>query len=202
MSAPRTEADWLDMLLGPEKSGDHLRAYDVAREAIAQHPDNPELRYRAVLALARCGATTTAIHEFAALGLDRGNPKVASLRARLGKDMALRNRANPALARESAELYAKVADATGDSYPGINAATMFLLAGDKSQSEARAVQSRSSLYSWGLREAPPRLYHFFTLSGRPTGRVVDAANSSTPTFSTPFRGSAGVARQMGTPRLR
>ena len=79
--------------------GDLLLAYDKAEAALRRDPDNPELRYLAVLALARAGSLRHAQAEHTALRIDEiardpGAPDIlrqdaASLGARILKDLAL-----------------------------------------------------------------------------------------------------------------
>ncbi len=131
-------------------SGEPLAAYDRALDALGASPDDPELRYLSVLALARSGATESAERQFRVQGLEGMEPlpelaeDVPALGARLAKDRALaatgdRRRRLAALA---AHRYASVFERTGGHFSGVNAATMALVAGD----EARAADlARRSL---------------------------------------------------------
>jgi hypothetical protein len=123
-------------------SGETLTAYDRAVSALHDEPDDPELRYLSVLALARSGAAERAERQFRSLGLDRIElppalaEDVPALAARLAKDRALaatgdrRNR----LAAHAADRYAAVFRQTGGHFSGVNAATMSLVAGDSESS--------------------------------------------------------------------
>lgn len=128
-----------------EHSVDLLAAYDSAVRALADGRDDIRLKHRAVLALARAGATDYARRQFAVLGLDRvlGDEDVLSLAGRLLKDasLAASGEEHRRLAALSSEAYAKAHDIRGGHYPGINTATMLLLAGDarKSANMAAAV---------------------------------------------------------------
>lgn len=125
--------DYLAQCAIEERSGDWLGAHDVATRGLAEHPEDLALRHRAVLALARSGATASAAERFVALGLDRHDDEdIAALGARIAKDLAFAAPAagRAALARAAAEQYRGVHAATGGYYPAVNAATMFLLAGD------------------------------------------------------------------------
>jgi tetratricopeptide (TPR) repeat protein len=89
------------------------------------------------LALARAGATEEASNRFRFYGLDAvGDEDVAALRARIAKDKALSSRelAKRAGAARAATLYAEVFARTGGYYPAINAATLWLVAGDVAES--------------------------------------------------------------------
>jgi tetratricopeptide (TPR) repeat protein len=132
---------WLGAVMREERRGELLAAYDLAERALAEHPHDVPLKHRAVLALARAGATDQAARRFADYGLtDVEDEDVAALRARIEKDAALaasgdRRRVRAARA---AELYADVFARTGGYYPAINAATLWLLAGDAASSRRLA----------------------------------------------------------------
>lgn len=117
-------AEYLSLCRIEERAGDWLGAHDVATRGLAAFPDDLALRHRAVLALARSGATARAAELYEALGLDRVDDEdVAALGARIAKDAG---RFGEAAARYRA-VYAR----TGGYYPAVNAATMYLLAGDR-----------------------------------------------------------------------
>jgi len=120
-----------------EKGGDLLKAYDVLVEGLAQHPDSRDLKHRAVLVLARAGAGEQARREFQRLGLAEAidDEDVLALGGRLLKDLALAadGDARRTLAADSAENYARAYALHHGYYPGINTATMTLLAGDSGQ---------------------------------------------------------------------
>jgi class 3 adenylate cyclase len=127
------------------KATDLLAAYDAAAEAVRAAPHEIRLKHRAVLTLARAGATQHARREYAALGLDRvsDDEDVLALGGRLLKDLSLAamGEARRKLAALSAVKYAQAYALDHGYYPGINTATMFLLAGEpaKSADLARAV---------------------------------------------------------------
>ncbi len=121
--------------------GEFLLAYDEAQQDLAARPDDIEIAYLAVLALARSGATDRAEDQFLGLGLDRGAQRGATGRlaedidalfARIAKDRALspRGEDRTSLATIAAERYQHAFERHGGSYPGINAATMWLVAGE------------------------------------------------------------------------
>ena len=118
-----------------ERRGELLTAFDLAERGLAEHPDDVGLKHRAVLVLARAGATEEAARHFEVYGLgDSANDDedVAALRARIAKDGALGSD-GPARTREAAraaELYRDIFARTGGYYPLINAATLSLVAGD------------------------------------------------------------------------
>jgi hypothetical protein len=121
--------------------GELLAAHDHARAALDATPDHLELQFLAVLALARAGATRHALERYAAWRLaDRARrapsaelrTDLVSLGARLAKDRALRapRPERGRALRDAAAAYERVFRAGGDSFPGVNAATLWLLAGD------------------------------------------------------------------------
>lgn len=120
-----------------------MAAYDLARRALAGHPDDPGLQHRCLLALARAGARSEAARLLREWGLQgHPDPEFAALEARLIKDAALVAE-DPRELREqaarAAEAYAAVHARWGGYYPGINAATLWLLAGRQDRARDRAI---------------------------------------------------------------
>ena len=111
--------------------GDLIAAYDATVSAIEAGDDSHAVRHQQVLALARMGDTERAMELFEAHGLDRSDdPHERAVGARLLKDRAL---AAPAGERQFAldrafEAYHAIYRDSGDSFPGINAATLALFA--------------------------------------------------------------------------
>jgi len=149
----RSADDWLTLSKAAERRGELLAAYDLADQGLRAHSDHIWLKHRAVLALARSGATHQALDLFHRLGLaDRPEEDVAALGARLAKDLALSVEGSERRRRASraSRAYAAVYERTGGYYPAINAATLSLVAGDP----ARAADlSRLALDSCGRAEA-------------------------------------------------
>ena len=116
---------------------------------MARGPHDLDARYVAALALVRSGAQERAR---AALGdlqdLVAGSPDVpddlredvAALEGRLAKQVALAAQGGEreALAAEAARLYESVADRHSRYFTSINAATMWLIAGDRERSKSLA----------------------------------------------------------------
>lgn len=76
----KTAADWLVDVRALEGRGELVLAYDTAMRGLSEHPDDIWLKYRAVLALAKSGATRRAGDEFRRLGLaDRTETDIAAL---------------------------------------------------------------------------------------------------------------------------
>ena len=144
------EADWRVRVAAVQRRGDHLATYDLAAEALADHPQSAFLHYAAILALARSGATRGAQARLDALhrsGILDGltDPALAldfaALGGRLHKDAWARSDGATAHAHalRAGQAYAEAFTRFGQSYPAINAATMFLVAGEKGAARRYAV---------------------------------------------------------------
>lgn len=132
-AAEEDETDWQATVQAFEHRGMPLRAYDAAIHGLERDPDSPWLKHRAVLALARSGATETAFRRYREFGLaDAASEDAAALEARLEKDLAWKADGDERRRRAAAaaDRYGAVYDRTGGYYPGINAATLRLVAGD------------------------------------------------------------------------
>lgn len=131
-------AAWLARVRQLEGRGDLLLAYDTALQGLEAHPDDLWLGHRAVLNLAKAGATARAGTEFVRLGLNRSDePDVAALRARIAKDrgLAAAGAERAALLSRAADLYEAIYLRSGSYYPGVNVATLRLLAGERQAAE-------------------------------------------------------------------
>jgi class 3 adenylate cyclase len=165
-AVPRNPDDWLALVRASEREGELFRAYDLARKGIENFPKDLALKHRAVLCLASTGATRKATEELVRLGLDPlpldlslGTGlglEIATLKPRLLKDVALTvNGSNRVMALvEAARAYEEVyraAKTAGNSeayYPGVNAATMYLLSGNHEVSASLAREVLSQLADW------------------------------------------------------
>jgi len=147
---PHTADEWLALVRRQEREGELFQAYDLAEQALNRFPDDLRLKHRAALCLASTRATAQARQTFDRLGLDLADEQIAALppnlridipclKARLIKDAALAaaESAQRAGFAEAAALYERCYShetAAGNPeayYPGINAATMWLLAGNR-----------------------------------------------------------------------
>ena len=130
-------------------AGEYLAAYDSATQVLGSLDldvdDRARVGYMRALALARSGATERAEQELSEPRADQGMPydvrvDVASLRARLAKDRALelegaqRRRA----AAHAAKAYEAVYRDLGSPFPCINAATLWLVAGEDDRARGLA----------------------------------------------------------------
>ncbi len=140
---------WISEIHNASARGEVLQAFDLAERALEDFPDDSVLKYDAVLALARAGATRQARTRYDRFKLgdliaDRPSDAfltdVAALDARIAKDEALqeigpeRNR----LLASAAARYEAIFRRTGGYYPGINASTLTLLCGDLPRAESLA----------------------------------------------------------------
>ena len=113
--------------------GDLIAAYDLTVSAMASGDASAAVRHQQVLALARMGDTERAMALFEEYGLGRsGDPHHRAVGARLLKDRALA--LPPGEERRAAldaafHAYHAIFLESGDSFPGVNAATLALLAG-------------------------------------------------------------------------
>jgi Adenylate and Guanylate cyclase catalytic domain len=148
-----------------ERGGELFVAYDLARQALQKFPKDLALKHRAVLCLASTGATQRATEELFRLGLDplpnisvatQLGLDVATLKPRLLKDAALAKSgaaridalAKAAEAYEAVYTEAKRAGNKEAYYPGVNAATLNLLASNNEAASRLASEVLDLLSSW------------------------------------------------------
>lgn len=131
------------------KGGHISSGFALAQEGLARHRGERWLCYYAALALARMGDITKAqvfVGRLEMIG--DGDQKLRidtdSLAARLFKDLYLRvtpeKTGRLTAARKSAELYKTTYERTKDIFPGINAATMSLVASNESSARRIATE--------------------------------------------------------------
>jgi class 3 adenylate cyclase len=196
----RSSGWWLEAVKLEERRGELLSAFDLAERGLAEHPDDLWLKHRAVLALARTGATEEAARRFEQYGL-AGVPDedVASLQARIAKDLALAADGSERRSRSAraARLYAAVFERTHGYYPAINAATLWLLAGDLRRARELAAVAlellaaeRSESYYAAATEAEARL-----LRGE-TGPARGALERAARLHGQDYAALAGTRRQL------
>lgn len=119
--------------------GDLIATYDLAEAGRAG--GEAGAAYLTVLSLARMGDVVAASARYAEYGLDRAvDVEARSLGARLAKNTAelLSGAAQQAAFAAASRLYAAIHSETGDLFPGINAASLTLLAGDPATAHRRA----------------------------------------------------------------
>ncbi|HYJ51880.1 MAG TPA: adenylate/guanylate cyclase domain-containing protein [Allosphingosinicella sp.] len=181
--------------------GDLIAAYDIATAAIESGDAGHAVRHSQVLALARMGDTERAMGLFAGYGLDRSDdPHVRAAGARLLKDRALA--ATGAARQESLEqafaAYHEIYLESGDSFPGINAATLALLAGRRAEAErlARALLADPTVAEPGDYYCAATRAEALLLLGR-TDEVIAALGGAEVAASADFGGRSSTIRQLG-----
>lgn len=220
MTEPRSPEDWLAEVRRYEREGELFRAFDLARQALEHFPDDLRLKHRAVLCLASTGAASQAAALFDSLRLDKAIDKplssrleldIAALRSRLIKDEALaasgstRAAALAWAADDYARLFVKATAAGNEEayYPGINAATLYLLAGDQARAAKLARQVLDQLASW-----PPDRKSYYEVASELEAQLVlgelDDAHESAKAVrarirdsaQTDYRGLSSTVRQL------
>ena len=181
--------------------GDLITAYDVATAAIEAGDAGGAVRYQQVLALARMGDTERAMGLYAAYGLDKsGDAHQRAIGARLLKDRALA--APPGPARQEAmerafDAYHDVYRESGDAFPGINAATLALLAGrgERSRDLARALLDDPAVAAGEDYYTAATRAEALLLLGE-TGAVTEALASDAIAGSGDLGGRSSTVRQL------
>jgi DNA-binding SARP family transcriptional activator len=148
---PESGSSSTDEARGLVRQGQYLQAYDLATGQLELGSGDLELRWLAVLALARSGATIQARRRYDSFGLAsvdgtmiaaRLAEDIAALDARLDKDIALAREGEQRRlwAARSATGYGEAFDRYHSPYLAVNAATMWLLAGDGERAAESARQ--------------------------------------------------------------
>ena len=148
-STGRDAAAWHALTASARRRGEYLDVIDLARQGLEEHPGDLRLEYDKTLAYARAGAASEAEANLRALqaagAIDAAaGPALrndfAALAARLLKDRAYAAPPDTAaqLAIQAAAAYRTAFEASGAYFPAINAATLYRIAGDRSQSETLA----------------------------------------------------------------
>ena len=140
-ASDRPATDWLEAVKDAERRGELLTAVDLAEQGLAERPDDLWLKHRAVLALARAGATEEAARRFEQYGLEATDEDdIAALGARIAKDIALETTEEGRRAEtvRALALYRSIHARTGGYYAAINAATLSLVAGQPEQARLLA----------------------------------------------------------------
>ncbi|MEL6997615.1 MAG: tetratricopeptide repeat-containing protein, partial [Pseudomonadota bacterium] len=115
------------------RASEYLKAFDAARKALRDFPEDRRLKHRAVLSLARIGASVRARAAFNDFGLDAvdDDEDIVALWARLLKDAAfeLPEDERKAALSNAAAAYEKAHEAGSGYYSAINVASLHFLAG-------------------------------------------------------------------------
>jgi class 3 adenylate cyclase/tetratricopeptide (TPR) repeat protein len=219
-SRSETAVEWLEGAKRHERQGELFLAYDLVRQGLQRFPNDLALKHRAVLCLASSGATSKAAEELVRLGLEplpnislatHLGLDLAALKPRLLKDAALatlgtsRTSALLKAAEAYAQVYEKAKQATNRDayYPGVNAATLYLLGGQHDVACEFAQEVLAQLAS-----APAEQPNFYAIASeleahlvlgnlddaRQCVETVRAAVQSTA--QTDYRGLAAMVRQL------
>ncbi|HXQ53187.1 MAG TPA: adenylate/guanylate cyclase domain-containing protein [Stellaceae bacterium] len=139
----RSATQWLSTVKAFEREGEFFKAFDLAAQGLSAYRDDVPLKHRAVLCLARAGATDLAQRKYDEFGLSSAasdSEDVDALGARLLKDEALAatGEKRRLKAAEAADRYASIHERFHNYYPAINAATLRLVAGDEATARTYA----------------------------------------------------------------
>ena len=130
-----------EQIVEAQRAGDHLKVYVLAEAELKLHPGNEFYQYSLVLSLAKCDAAQRALDSFYHYKLYLSqSADVLALEARILKDLAF-SRPDEVSLHKAADSYHKIFSQTGDYYRAINAATLYLLSGDRQQSMVLAKQA-------------------------------------------------------------
>lgn len=146
-SQTHTAAEWSALIKAADRHGEFLSAFDLANKALVEFPGDVRLQYQAVLARARSGASHLAAKLYDDYGLSSAStddPRlaidIAAVRGRFLKDEARQagGAERRSLFYRAAEAYEEAFLRSGNYFPGVNAATLFMLAGDTARSATMA----------------------------------------------------------------
>ena len=122
--------------------GDLVAAFDLSVSGLAEDPSSEDLQHLQVLSLARIGDTERAMALFETYTLARSaDPHRRAAGARLLKDRALACPAGESRRQAFAtacDAYLAIYRESGDAFPGINAATLALVAGREAEARSLA----------------------------------------------------------------
>ncbi|HEV7413521.1 MAG TPA: TRAFs-binding domain-containing protein, partial [Casimicrobiaceae bacterium] len=177
-------------------------ACDLFREEIANHPGDATLLYWGALAHARSGASTRA-HALLDQAEAAGNARdhladILSLRGRLWKDAYQRAADHvkaTTIAEQARREYLAAYGLGHDVYPGINAATLSLLLGDRGAALALAGEIIATLTA----QASPRTFWNHATLGE-AQLVLGQFEQAGQSYASAYAESAGDAGSVATMR--
>ena len=185
-------------------SGEYLAAADLARRHLREHPGDDDARYWGILALARSGATRTAmtLYRDSALSVS-ADVDHRALGPRLLKDhaLSLSDGDRQTALVEAARAYLKIYDETGAYYPAINAATLFALAGDPDAPVRLARECVTRVEAQATGEGLGEYFRLATLAEArillgDTGAAHDLLARAAPFAGRDFSAMASTRRQL------
>lgn len=138
------ENEWLWEIEAHINHGLNGAAYDLAMEGVKRSPKDDRYKYLAVLAMARMNALGEALSlaDNFKLSTEAANEDIASVGPRLRRDLAFDAAEGPdrAQLKTAAEGYEKVFRALNTTYPGVNAASTYAMAGDLDRAQRLAAE--------------------------------------------------------------
>jgi tetratricopeptide (TPR) repeat protein len=121
------------------RAGNALLCFELIERAKARGVQDPDLEYRAVLALAHCGNARQALDRYHSVAHPNPDQEWLALEGRLFKDLAAHDGAAASfMYARAAQAYWQAFEKTGGYFSAVNAATTFVLAGDVARGEAIA----------------------------------------------------------------
>jgi len=165
---PADEKSALSAAWRLQHGGNFVSAFDLAQDALTRWPQSQPLQYVSILALASCGSAKAALTAFRATGLAAtAQEDYLALEARLLKDLAFLgggDAAGTSLSR-AAEAYERIAHRTGGSFTALNAAVLWLLAGEAARALGLARQVMAILARSAVSAEPQAAYfHWATMA--------------------------------------
>ncbi len=147
------------------RAGYYFSAFDDAMMALSDFPEDIGLKHIAVLSLLRGGAFQAAEKLFGDFNLgEETHEDILALSGRLvkGQIAELGQAADKALYARAATLYEKTYNIAGGSYSGVNAASLWYLAGDKARAETIASNILRDYAITHLDDAQSEYYRYAT----------------------------------------
>lgn len=147
------------------RAGYYFNAFDEAIMALADYPDDAGLKHVAVLSLLRGGALQAAQALFDVFNLaGETHEDVLALSGRLVKGQVeeLGERAGLELYAKAAVLYEKTYELARGSYSGVNAASLWYMAGDKERAKKIATEILQDEAIANLNDTQSEYYRYAT----------------------------------------
>lgn len=120
-------------ILSAQKTGDYLKEYDLAQAALKLYPDNEFFQYCSVLSLTKCNAKQRALDLFYSYKLYLSEDEyIRALEPRILKGLAFLKPTRENFIAAATKYHLAFAK-TGGHYSAINAATFYMLSGDRRQ---------------------------------------------------------------------
>jgi len=147
------------------RAGYYFNAFDGAMTALPDYPDDIGLKHIAILSLLRGGALQAAEDLFNRFNLqDETHEDILALSGRLvkGQIEELDGRAGLDLYTKAAMLYEKTYELARGSYSGVNAASLWYMAGDKARAEKIATEILQDEAIAQTHDNQSEYYHYAT----------------------------------------